>query len=689
MDRRVAPAVSASARHSRWLVVAAAAGVFALTLARTGLRDDRLLLTFDGASWVERVLDIAEGREQPLVGNVVANQGIHLGPLAADLAVPAVWTGRSIGAIGVWFGFLTAVAGAVLVLFGAARFGPVAGVLAGLFFALNPAILESAVQIRHDGALPALCVLAFLVSVRAVERRSRFPLGAGLAVGFATQSHAIAVAYLPVLPLGAWLARRPLRWTGWLGYALGIGVTYVTWLAVDASHGFRELRAIVGLAGGGTFAGTEGEAGRSLLAGLAMETHPALVLRVGLALGVSIGICALARRHDVDREADESLAIMACCLVSLAFWALFTGLVVVRSPGFQEAELGRFFVPALIPAFLLAGLGWGWPACSWRPLLPRLAPRASGVAAVALAAIAMAGATGAIGEGAPPYWEWPGAKHDPAADGGNPWARLVWCRRVNAILLRALGDRRAGHVIWVGTQGGRAEADPENVDRIHPLLRVAAGRATSSKEGGGAAAAIGVIHDGPRACGHGMAPAAADAPAIGAEAFDDCAALRSWVIQADDACAEAGLQLRAQVRSVSPSVPDRPCDDDRDWTEWLAARGGAGQREGTLADSLATDVLLRDLESGTPRARTEAAWSLGRRTDDATSAVALERAFDDADPRVRIAAIWSLSRLTAPGVIPARMRAALDDPADSVRTAARNALEAFQRRVAKPAPANT
>ncbi len=727
--------------------IAIATIVLVVAHVQSRAEPDRTLLTFDGATWLMRVLDIAEGRAFPAIGNVVGSQAISHGPAADYLAVPAFRLGGSILAIVRWFGFLEAITASGFAWYVARRLGALAGLMAGLFFVLHPIPLESVVQLRHDGLLPATSLAAFLGIALTLDRAWRRPalvaFATGVMVGVASQAHAIAIVYLPVLPIAAWCSGRPLSRRAWLGYSSGVLITYASWLAHDFQHGWEQSRTAWSLLVGAAFRGAPQAARRTFWQGFATVSHPHLLFPVGVALGcVVIAVAAVRNRGTERPEAGDWRALVATALVSLASSIAFVAFVASRGLGYQEVELGRYFLPALIPASVLAGVGWGWPTfgalagCGktrWgessepvdassggfsrppprkkrgfcgAPPPSRLAmlvaaplARASfssllepsawlssawlrAVVGAGSAAIGLLAATGLVGEGAQPYWD-VSPTHGARGAGGNPFTSYRWCERIHDRIVLLVDPREIGAVVWLGSLDGSAENDPENLERVAPLLR-ASGAAEPQRASSSRSSRIVLLEPGDSASTLADAAARASEPRLGVTVLDatgDCSALVEKMDGADESAAIRGLRLRVNVFGSPGRPPEDLCDDSR-WREWIEWRGGVGQSDDPKADGLTTDTLLTQLDAGTLRARIEAAWSLGTRSEDRDRVlVPLERAFAAPDPRLRIAALWSIARLTT-GDIPRHplVLGALRDPDEHLRRAAAAAIDRGDQR---------
>jgi HEAT repeat protein len=150
--------------------------------------------------------------------------------------------------------------------------------------------------------------------------------------------------------------------------------------------------------------------------------------------------------------------------------------------------------------------------------------------------------------------------------------------------------------------------------------------------------------------------------------------VRSAAEQAiDEVCARLDATVPATSKAISSLV--RALGSPSLAPRKIAARVMAG-----LPSDVVLGPLLRDgLGAADPRARREAAWTLGRLGDRRATA-RLIQCLDDGSTTVRAAAAWALGRLDAPVAIK-YLEALLADPDEIVRAAAVDAYGALLGRL--------
>ncbi|MBK7974500.1 MAG: HEAT repeat domain-containing protein [Deltaproteobacteria bacterium] len=652
---------------------------FVVTLARTSFQPELFRYSFDSGQELSHALDIIEGRHYPTVGMSIGGQSVSVGPFVYYLMVPAVAVGRSAGAVAVWFGVLAGLASALLVWLGWRYLSPATGVLAGLVHALSATTLEWSVFVINAGALPLFSVLTLIAVTKAIERPAAWALLAGVAIGLATQCHPATVAFLPMLPLGAWLARRRWPWHGWLTYGAGVAVTYFSWIRFEMGSGYAQLRSLLRIAGNRRYEGVRYVSSHSFADLLADVSSPVAIHRWGVLAGlVALGVCAALvwRRRRADAEVGRAWDLLAACLAAVLAWVPFTWGIAAHSASFDGPEYTRFFLPVLPVACLVAACGFTAPALLWRaaawrpcarPWLERWAPRL--VTALGAAGV-IGGATFALGwagEGARPFWVTPGF---PPPDLSIERQILAYVKRLEARILKDLDGRFPDELAFVGTQNlVFPEEDQMTLLAIEPLLRLEAMKRTVKRHGAPPSPPpfLTVV----TGTGCGRPPATIAPPTDPVErarvlTFDDCGSFDAWLSAERRACNARGQPTWVLQGNLRGSSGPRPC---------ARPSPNGGYALDTLDPSGLVELARKD---GDALDRADLVRMVAERGTAASGALAgLAALAADAAPEVRGAALWAMARVApAEPRVASALIAALDDGERTVREAALYAIGA-------------
>ncbi len=663
---------------------------FVVTAARTSCQPELFRYSFDSGQELSHALDIIEGRDYPAVGMSIGGQSVSVGPFVYYLMVPAVAVGRSAGAVAVWFGILAGLGSAGLVWLGWRYLSPATGVLAGLIHATSATTMEWSVFVINAGALPLFSVLTLSAVVKAIERPVVWAPLAGLAIGLATQCHPATVTFVPMLPLGAWIARRRLPWHAWLTYGAGVAVTYLSWIRFEMASGYGQLRSLLRIAGNRRYEGVRYVSSHSFADLLADTTSPAAIYRWGVLAGsITLAACvALAwRRRRAGAEASRAADLLAACVALVLAWVPFTWGIASRSASFDGPEYTRFFLPLLPVACLVAASGFtapalAWRAIAWRPAAGspwlRWAPR--GVTALA-AAGAVAGAThafGWVGEGSRPFWIRPGF---PAPDLFIDRQILAYVKRLEGRILKDLDGRFPDELAFVGTQHLIfAEEDPMTLLAIEPLLRLEAMKRAAKRHGAPPDPPPFLTVVSGAACGRPPATIAPPTDPVArarVRTFDDCRGFDTWLGDERRACNVRGHATWVMQRNLRGSRGPRPC---------ARPMANAGYQLDVMSAHALVELARQD---GDPLERADLVRTAAERGAPASEVLGEIAALaSDRAPEVRVAALWAMARVApAEAIVTAALIAALGDADPSVREAALYAIGANRVTAARDAVA--
>lgn len=286
-------------------------------------------------------------------------------------------------------------ANAALVSVTARRYGPVAALAAGAFYAVWPPVVrfETSVFLEALGTLAVLSCLA-LLSVRSVGVRPRVQVAAGLALGFAPSVKIWGV--VPVAVVLGWVLLTfglPVLGRVTAGAVVGAAAVCLPFFAAAPRAMWRMV--VTDQLGRGSV--SQGALDRLRgTAGLGTGgAAPAGTLRVGAAAGVVV-LCLLAVAIVLACTSTEGALYVALTVAALA--------VLLLSPSFF-AHYATFPAPFAALA-LAAALG---RTARWRPVQPTL---------VALAAVATAGLW-TVGTSVPDIAPFPAAALRPAVAGAR------------------------------------------------------------------------------------------------------------------------------------------------------------------------------------------------------------------------------------------------------------------------------